>query len=135
MDSTAKRLLHSRLTIAQDSARLHLENGLRSLAYEVEVALKEIAEGKPLNNHLIHNANSLTQDIIRWNMALDLLPIVDYKPPPPTKAGDQCPHGRFWFAEVASDNPDHPVGALSIDCDGCNPPPMPKKPVSKRRKV
>lgn len=33
--------------------------------------------------------------------------------------GHECPHGQFWYAEVYSENPEHPVGAISIDCDKC----------------
>lgn len=34
-------------------------------------------------------------------------------------AGKICRHGHFWYAEVESENPDFPVGSLSIDCDVC----------------
>jgi hypothetical protein len=49
-------------------------------------------------------------------------------------AGEKCEHGFFWYAEVASENPAHPVGALTIDCATCqNAPPAPKHDVSVER--
>lgn len=35
-------------------------------------------------------------------------------PSTPPKAGDKCPHGFYWYAEVESENPDHPVGSLGL---------------------
>lgn len=42
------------------------------------------------------------------------------------KAGDQCPHGHFYYAQVESENPTHPVGALSIDCTTCKSNKLPR---------
>jgi hypothetical protein len=38
------------------------------------------------------------------------------------KQGTQCPHGLYWYAETESENPLHPVGSLSLDCDKCVEP-------------
>lgn len=38
------------------------------------------------------------------------------------RAPEQCPHGLWWYREVESENPDHPVGSWSIDCEDCSPP-------------
>ena len=44
-------------------------------------------------------------------------------------AGDICPHGNYWYAEVESENPQFPVGSLSLDCDLCTITAIPKETI------
>lgn len=71
------KLLKARLQNNKRSAEDQLESGLRFLAQTIENARKDLAEGRPLDAHLIHNANALTQSIMQYNLSVELLPYVE----------------------------------------------------------
>lgn len=64
------KFLKARLVSNKEAAEGQLDSGLRYLAQAVKDAREDLAKGRPLNAHLIHNA---------YNLSLDLLPYVEEK--------------------------------------------------------
>jgi len=72
----AIRALKHRIITEHKGSYGRLINSLRYLEQEIGSAQRALAEGKPVNAHLISNASMLTEEIARWNLARDLLPFV-----------------------------------------------------------
>lgn len=65
-----------------------IENELNSLSDRISRALKNLASGYRVDDHLIANAAMLTHEITRWNMLLELQSYAD----DPDHGGVPC-HG------------------------------------------
>ncbi len=71
------KFLKARLVSNKEAAEGQLDTGLRYLAQAIKSAREDLARGRPIDAHLIHNANALTQSIMQYNLSLDLLPYVE----------------------------------------------------------
>ena len=71
-----QRALKQRIIAEHKGSYGRLANSLMHLEQEIGSAQRALAEGKPVNAHLIANASMLTEEIARWNLARDLMPFV-----------------------------------------------------------
>jgi hypothetical protein len=70
-----QRRLQSERTMAEHLLR----SDLALLIQRSANALKALDDGRPIDAHLIANSVMITADITRWNLAIDLLPILEAK--------------------------------------------------------
>lgn len=73
----ALRALRSRMELERKSAARNLCSEMEILQIRLKQAMSDVEKGKTLNPHLIANAAMLTETIARWNMMLDLMPMVE----------------------------------------------------------
>jgi hypothetical protein len=77
MKSAALNLLVTRMGQERTRAAAELTSGITSLIHKLAAAMKDIQAGRSVDAHLIANATMLTETIARWNLTLDIAPIVD----------------------------------------------------------
>lgn len=102
LEQTGTRMAINRIARDYPSVRHRLDSALRDLAHEIETAREELAEGKPVNEHMIQNAGmNAARYTAQYNLLRDmheaiscddpppdgfiLPPPEPYKPPPPLK--------------------------------------------------
>lgn len=73
-------LLQTRSASEMASVRRQILSDLRYLAQKVSGALKDLEEGRPLDEHLIVNASGISAYIARYNLLTDLLPYINEPP-------------------------------------------------------
>lgn len=74
--ASAKRRLRQEL----DSREHQILSTLRHLSRGLEAATDRVKDRESIDEHLIANAASLTAEIARWNLTLDLLPHLEEEP-------------------------------------------------------
>ena len=72
-----RRMLIARLKSEHQGTIARLKSGLQMLEVNIQRARRSLEAGEGLDAHLIVNASSITEDIGRWNLARDLLPLVE----------------------------------------------------------
>lgn len=75
------KLLARKVKAGHESTRKNLESELIFLKQNVENALRSLAEGGPLDEHLIQNATGITHHIVHYNLARDILPYLEEEDP------------------------------------------------------
>jgi hypothetical protein len=70
-------LLQLRRNHLRAIAKRELVDGLKDLLLRGERALQALTAGEKVDEHLIANRVSLTADISRWNLMIDLSPMID----------------------------------------------------------
>lgn len=70
------RMLATRIKNEHDGTAMRLKSALKALEVNVQRALRALEDGEGLDAHLIVNASSITEEIARWNLARDLMPLV-----------------------------------------------------------
>lgn len=76
-DKLKQRALKQRILAERNGTKTRLTSSLVHLKQQIESAERSLAEGGRVNAHLIANASMITEEIARWNLALDLWPFVD----------------------------------------------------------
>lgn len=71
-----KTALQRRLNSESASLRSAIASELRSLGHKIERALTNLNSDQRLDAHLIANSVMLTDQIARWNLIRDLMPMV-----------------------------------------------------------
>lgn len=60
-----------------DAAKRNIASELRSLEHKVKAAREALAKGDPLDEHLIQNSSGLATLIGRYNLCLELAPVME----------------------------------------------------------
>ena len=68
---------HRRIQHEIDRTRFELVTDLNTIAADVAAAIAAVRGGRPFNAHIIANAAMVTAAIARWNLAQELLPLVE----------------------------------------------------------
>ena len=72
-----KEQIRRRIQTERDVAKRNLDGELRRMIERLTQAHEALDKGDKLDPHLIVNAGSMTYDIARWNVSVDLLPYVN----------------------------------------------------------
>ena len=76
-DPFKHRMLLTRLRVESEGTKNRLQAALRDLEHKAQSARRDLEAGKALDAHLIVNASSITEEIARWNLVRDILPLVE----------------------------------------------------------
>lgn len=71
------RSLRASLSLKHNNNVATLVGELRYLRQRIEIAEEAMANGQPLDEHMIHNAGQLTARIARYNLHLEIAPYLE----------------------------------------------------------
>lgn len=70
-------LLFDQLSSSMDARVSQLRSELRQMQTEITMALNDLDARIRIDSHMIHNHGMLTEQIARYNMLLDILPVLE----------------------------------------------------------